>query len=279
MSATVEDKGTVSTSTPQLSTEQENTYDVERAIQSFLKRGIISASKVKEANSDAKTSVDMGLSEVVSLNCISEPKGIRSSLLHKARGGVVVGIEETISDKQGILFKAVERRQEEIDLKKREVIEGFAPEFGFAPDDLVQQSAIQKILEEDELFIQSVSQKIHGLMLLIVDIPSSQEEINKYSGSAEMQRPSVAPEQIKHFILSDSHQEKLDQTSLANDSRVIFVTSKKIEELTFSYKDQWGNAKTIELKNIEIPDYERALLGLVNDGEKKFPLITHMTRL
>lgn len=202
----------------------------------------------------------------VSLNCISKIEGITTSLLHKAKGGLTVTLEEKIGEK-GILDAAVARNEVKISEEEAELAK-IAPSFAKA-------AATQQTLEKDQEFLAALSAKVHKTALFVLNIELVATENESMDGCKEVGRPHIPPDQIDVVFISDR---VVGKTPF---SKVVPVPSTSMT-INFSYKDEQGNPQTLnKLGPIEVPDYREALLKLSETRGllSKRPLYTHMTRL
>ena len=96
-----------------------NVTPAEHKVNSFLTNGFLSGNELlehmrKQNNENSiTTSYDSKLRDQVPLNCVSKIDGIKISLFHPAKGGLVVMVEEKVGQK-GILDEALERNSEAI---------------------------------------------------------------------------------------------------------------------------------------------------------------------
>ncbi|GAB5412329.1 MAG: hypothetical protein ChlgKO_14430 [Chlamydiales bacterium] len=236
-------------------------------IQSFFDKGFLPGGK----GLDVKRSFDSKTREGVSLNCISNIDGIVNSLLHPAKGGLTVMLEEKIGD-GGILDQVLERNEEAIRHKEKELRDTL-PLF---MRNMVLVGARHAVLKTDKRFIDAVTEKAHMTALFILDIELDEGENISLDGCKEVSRGYISADKIVRVYISEKI---IGDTGDPRIIRIPFV----LEDFNFCYKDEKGNPQIIKkLGPVYIPNYQKVLEDLISDLNRNLeenPIYTHMTRL
>lgn len=232
-------------------------------IQSFFDKGFLPGG----GDLDVVRSYDSERRGEVSLNCISKVEGIATSLLHSAKGGLVVMLEERVGE-GGILDEALARNEDLIKAKEIEfakILPGFAT-----------SAARNFVLKQDHTFIEAITAKAHQTALFILNLEVRPGENESEDGCKEIGRPPISSDKIDAVLIS----ERVIGKDV--DGKVISVPSMSMK-MNFCYKDETDNPQTIkELGPIDVPNYQQALLELVTQKKPSLsanPIYTHMTRL
>ena len=232
-------------------------------IQSFFEKGFLPGG----GGLDVAKSYDSVSRGEVPLNCISKVEGIATSLIHPAKGGLTVMIEERVGG-GGILDAALQRNADQIGEKEAQfalILPGFAT-----------AAARNSVLKEDHTFIEAITIKAHQTALFILNLEVSPDENKSEDGCKEVGRSYVPSEKIDVVLVSE--------TVIGEEapSKITRVPSKQMT-INFCYKDEQENPQTINgIGPIYVPDYQQALLDLSKQKKPSLsesPIYTHMTRL
>lgn len=243
-------------------------------IGSFFANGFLSGADLQQhmqKESDVytiATSYDAKLRDQVPLNCISKIQGVKTSLLHQAKGGLVVMVEEKVGQ-GGILDAALQRNLETIKVKKQEL--------SSLPSSYIEPVARNLILSTDKEFLEAITEKVHQTALfLLKDLQVESGENGALDGCQETGRSKIAPDKILSLILPRIYEGAI--TNVPAD-KIKFVASTS-SEFVYCYKDEKDVPQQIKIKDLMIPNYAATLEQFASETQLSTnPIYTHMTRL